>query len=614
MVSSNFSRLVKDKALVVAVLIALAYFSLHMMFLLQFKHLPSPPFGGDMYRDRGFVENILDGNPPWSDSYYLGELAYYPWLYPLLAAGIVKLTGLGVDKAMLWLSAILSPIFIITMFFLGRTILKNGILALLLAMLALASRVGLGSNHWAAIYITLPLFFLFFAKAWISTKWKHIILAGVFLGLTGLTHGAKFLVGLGVLVLSLVFELIYQFMNKKRFNNPNSSKPNLKNEKPYNIDNTINNKRSEFKRILNLGVAVLIAIAISSLFFLPSFIRYHYKVYNPVTKYGNMGIQHLGVSWWFKTAISPFFSRLNYLAVITGVLSIIGLLFFLINYKLREYRLVLYWLFADYILFGHHLITRPLFNTWFVPGELVYYVIISELLVIAGVTNIYKTLKLQERLKQVLVITFTIILIVLPMFITNLNNYTSSRWFKYGKQFDTSTRLLYDIGKWFKTNVKNDEVTLSFDESGFMLTALSGKKVLITRRTHASYFVDIDKRIADAAVIMYGNNSKKTEELVSKYNIKYFYLDPYLLTQPLVTTLKFEAYLSHYNISFEKKVWRLDPAAPLEQAFLTELLIIPPQNFSKTFLNSLKKVKEWTINNQQYAIVYNINPSSQAYQ
>ena len=86
----------------------------------------------------------------------------------------------------------------------------------------------------------------------------------------------------------------------------------------------------------------------------------------------------------------------------------------------------------------------------------------------------------------------------------------------------------YELAKWIMANTPKDAVFLTaHEETGFALNAMTGRKVLIARRTHASPFVDVNQRAADAGIILYGNNSTQILDLIEKYNIKYIYEDFY---------------------------------------------------------------------------------------
>jgi len=90
----------------------------------QFVHVPSPLYGGDYYRDRGFIQNIISGSPIYSDAFYYDELQYYPYLMSVILAIFVFITGLPIDTVFLW-SMLLTYIFGgLVMYALGQRLYK----------------------------------------------------------------------------------------------------------------------------------------------------------------------------------------------------------------------------------------------------------------------------------------------------------------------------------------------------------------------------------------------------------------------------------------------------------------------------------------------------------
>jgi hypothetical protein len=168
------------------------------------------------------------------------------------------------------------------------------------------------------------------------------------------------------------------------------------------------------------------------------------------------------------------------------------------------------------------------------------------------------------------------------------------------------TEELHGLSNWITYNIRKNETILSNDESGFMLAVLSGRKVMLTRRTHASYYVDIDKRIAEAAVAMYGNNTEKSLDILKKYNVKYLYIDEHLLNYPMRTRPEFSDYLEENNINFSLVYDRYDIAVPPERANMLNLLIIPPQKINPEFVELFEPVYQTTVNGQVASILYRL--------
>jgi len=204
----------------------------------------------------------------------------------------------------------------------------------------------------------------------------------------------------------------------------------------------------------------------------------------------------------------------------------------------------------------------------------------------------------------------------------------TDKWIQVGKQ--PLSQDILETKKWILSNAGINDIFLSTNELSFALNALTGRKVMITRRSQNSPFLDIDQREADAAIILYGNNSKKRKELLKKYDIKYLYWNNYWIQSEyyfdnqgkitgwfdpiIVKDIKnYRSYFDNYNISyFSLNNW-IDPAIKGEKIRKYDLLFVSPQNyrsFEKPWVedldNYLKEVWNFKYENQTLARIYEI--------
>ena len=91
----------------------------------QFKHIPGPIYGGDLYREKGFTLHILNGNPFWEDPYVEGEYEFYPPLGYLIAAGSSKLLAANPEKVLIFFPLFTTIFISIAAFLLGKVIFKD---------------------------------------------------------------------------------------------------------------------------------------------------------------------------------------------------------------------------------------------------------------------------------------------------------------------------------------------------------------------------------------------------------------------------------------------------------------------------------------------------------
>jgi hypothetical protein len=135
------------------------------------------------------------------------------------------------------------------------------------------------------------------------------------------------------------------------------------------------------------------------------------------------------------------------------------------------------------------------------------------------------------------------------------------------------------------------------------LTGISGKKVVASRKTHVSYYVDIEQRISDVAIILYGDNDNLRDELLDKYDVAYFYEGYMLYRQEMRVRSHLADYLKDNGVEIVETRERLDIAAAGAQEF--DLAIIVPQELSDDFQNRLELLR--SLNKEPPMNFYRIN-------
>ncbi|MEM4243140.1 MAG: hypothetical protein QXM31_04545, partial [Candidatus Woesearchaeota archaeon] len=198
-----------------------------------------------------------------------------------------------------------------------------------------------------------------------------------------------------------------------------------------------------------------------------------------------------------------------------------------------------------------------------------------------------------------------VLVLVVALFIQRYGEYRADRWKQFGEQFDPTTQAWFSLGKWMQQNTGINDVVLAHDETCFAMNGLTGRKCVFVRRTHANYFVDVEKRYADGIVMLYGNNSGLIEKLLDEYDVDYVLLDAYMQQQPVLVDPRFEQYLSENNVTFSKIRERKDPSVPNAKVF--DLLAVPFQPVSKALESRMSIVTSANIGTQPYLQLYRIN-------
>ena len=207
---------------------------------------------------------------------------------------------------------------------------------------------------------------------------------------------------------------------------------------------------------------------------------------------------------------------------------------------------------------------------------------------------------------QRIVLVATVILAIL-LFRIQYNNYVANPWTQFGERLDPQTKVWQAFGDWMQKNTDINSVVLGHDESCFAMNGVSGRKCVFVRRTHANYFVDIEQRYADGVVMLYGNNSALTRQLLAQYDVDYVLLDNYMLAQsPILIETRFEGYLRANNVSYASVHARKDVATPTARTF--DLLAVPAQPINKELQNRWNQSAVFMLNDQPYLQLFAVRP------
>jgi len=78
-----------------------------------------------------------------------------------------------------------------------------------------------------------------------------------------------------------------------------------------------------------------------------------------------------------------------------------------------------------------------------------------------------------------------------------------------------------ELRGWVQANTRPGDVFLSSQALSFMLSALTGREVLVTRRAQNDAFADMDARVEDAALILYGRDSLLRSRGLERWKVRY---------------------------------------------------------------------------------------------
>jgi len=270
-----------------------------------------------------------------------------------------------------------------------------------------------------------------------------------------------------------------------------------------------------------------------------------------------------------------------------------------------------------YNLFGMNLWADRMFQMFFVPMFPVWFIVGSEFL--------------GRKFEDKKTILFGIITILaIWMYVNSSQGFLSNPWLETAKQ--PLAQPHQELKDWIIKDTDLNDVFLSNNEDSFMMNALTGRKVVTYRRTHASSYVDMNQRMLDSALILYGDNDVARIELLKKYNVKYllwsirWFDNEFILNNgnivglydplSMPTNSRYTAILDDNGIEHFETHTYLDPAPILTSPTYDLTIVVPKiKNIDHPWDPSLDKylkpIKTVTIDNngQQvpYFIIYEVD-------
>ncbi len=485
----------QEKVLCVAILFFIIFYS---VLFSAFHQFPSEYYGGDHYAHFASALKIYNTFNPFISSHYYGELQHYPWLVSFLIAGIARLTFQDPFTV-----AIFFPIFIIIAtliitYWCGNLFFRNKTAALLLTMSWAVMLVPNFHPSEFAKQMMIPLITVMILLLYRQERKMHLIIAGILYGLAGLEHLVTFVVA----SLSIFFLFIIKLIETRDIK----------------------------KQSKCFFVVCCIGLAIASLFWLPIVIKYHAHTLNDWQIYSSATILPSA------ELVAGFF--LPSLTIYEILFLISACIIFCFAFKKRDTQI-----FIPLILFSATLIgiIHPYFTYSTVGISLGYYrfpivldflkhfVIVWALWLLWSEIIKRVETKASAKTSLVKVMFFVACLVAISMFFFNtIQNFQQSERYVYAIEDNELITAYRSLNTFIqeKNLIQEDEVTITtHPDFGFFFNAMTGKNVMVDRITHASSFVDPDKRAADMAIILYGTNRTKAKELIEEYHLGYGFIE-----------------------------------------------------------------------------------------
>jgi len=557
-------------------ILLIANILLLFQFINPIQQIGGPIYGGDLYFFMGHTIHLYEGGSVFQSSHDALSYEAYPWFYHWIDAVSAKLFSQDIYSYNIYvLPFIFGLLSFVLAYLLFRLIFKDKLFSLIMAeyWFALKFILFYTASGFAdrIMLLLIPISILSYFQKKSNLKLFSI---AIVIGISGMTH-------LHLFTFAFMFFSIMALID-------------LYKDKEKRKENTI-----KYSSVLVGGFLIgLIYLCVPLLI-------YRGQTVNNWQQYtaGFMTLSRF-LPYVYGSLARSFIGK---------VLTVLGIvLFFNLKNKKKFYPALYITLIGLFGIF-HPIITNPIIGTdfgWYKYGsvsQLGFFIFFALFwYYIFNISKAYMGKLLNHKL---IVTAIVLIAFFASLYFIISPRIDNDRWSQlaYSEENSNYARSIYDTIS-YHTDV--DDVFIGeHGETLFSLNAVSGRKILFMRRTHFTPFVDVDKRIADAAVILYGNDSKKSQELINEYNILYYYTDYYAIQNKaqclqnwdnfnnsayhemsyscLRTDPVYEDYLNSYGI--ETKVVHARKDVSHDQAMKFDLLIVKPLDFANinyTVLNN----------------------------
>ena len=542
--------------------------ALNYLYLSPLESLPSPLYGGDYYYQLGQTSHFKFGGSPFDSATILGALPGYFVLYTL-GAGLIAKLGFDVIAAHFIFSYIVLLLGGIVFYSLVKKLFDSKILGVIgVLVFFMADKFPILKYTPFAEMLIMPLIILLLFNFLKDTSRKNAILLGFGYGLAGLAHSISF-IGSTFLIF-----LAFLWYGLRRKNNWASKL------KPY---------------VIVAAVGGLIAL---SYWATPIFVHQGQTSPN-YNEWNNPDWTDSGFQFEFvKNVIAGgLFSFGNLSAAFVSIFTLLGLIGLLLHKKSKEFgteSYIKFLLVSGLIITFHYLITANLFGVHFIPDRMntMLMLPIWSLLFVYGVRFGFRFSK-NFKLTRKQSVSF----VVLALLIFQVSAYSvksDNQWYR-GAQNELPAHIV-EASNYLIENGEVNDVVLTTKELGFSINALSGRKLVSTRRAQNDPFIDMDPREIDHAIILYGNDDSVRKALLQEYDVDYLYWEQYWLQSeytfdnsgqvvgsfdPLIVFDSEEnrRVLNKYGIQYIPQNTWVDPALRGEEYRTFDLLLISPENY-----------------------------------
>ncbi len=502
-------KVLKSRDVVMFVTVAVILLAVNFLQVGPLKSLPSPIFGGDYYYQLGTVNNFKYGGDPLRNSNLPTANPGYLPLFAIIAGLLAKVLatlGVGTFGSMYFLTYLLAVFEAASAYALFSRLTANAVFAGAGALL-FASFAPIFKYTEFTSGIVVPLYVFLLLSFWRKRTNVGALLLGVAGGLASISHATAFVFGFfiaGLFFLAAFFE--------------EGGEHGLR----------ISALSLATRSALFLAAAVPIALLF---WYNPLFVHHgrtspHYLEWNGA---GDLSTTTLRLSLLKDLVFEKILNFETAWGALKALLTVAGaLLLFRTNEKGGKAFLKILTL-GFLALTLSYLVTAPLLGINFLPASMIEVVgrTVFAILMVLAVDFVFARLRTHVPEKKWSVAATGALFAA----IVGAKGLAVADYLKHDRFYPEGLSPLKanqaELADFIVKNTDVDDIVLTTKELGFMVNALTGRKLVVARRAQNDAYEDMDRRELDAAVLFYGRDGETKKALLRKYNVKYLYWDEY---------------------------------------------------------------------------------------
>lgn len=508
---------IKSLLLLASLLLFLAF---QQFIISQFKQLPSPLYGGDLYFQLGSINHIRYGGNPLEASNLLDSEPAYFVLYGFLVASFANFFRLDSIQAMFYFSQLLLLASLILAFLVFRRICGDDLLATLCAFAYVNPIQFPVLMYTRFTYVLIvPLLILAAYEFALRPILRNSLLFGVVVGLGLLSHGSMSMVS-GLLFLTVLVFLLAEMRLLSLSVEARS------------VVVRFQRKNLNLVALLGFFVALLVASGIGLLYWFKPIFVYRGTTLNDsqLWSFPDYGNPKCAANYVLGVVRDVFGLRADpYHLVVcaTTLLALLNLTLLLVkkhNVLNKTFLFICLFFLASLLGALHPVLTTSLFGTHFTERVGLFMLPMAKFMLIACLLS--RFVLFSERLKRLGFLILFCLLIGSQLYALGPKQFEP--WYDWAKHNlrDLSPHLA-EASDWILKNTGVNDVFLTTKEVGFAINALTGRKVVMSRRAQNSPFLDVETREMELAAILYGNDTQLRRELLRKHRVRYLYWDQF---------------------------------------------------------------------------------------